>query len=66
MLDAYDEIMNNQDGDFGDDVDNWETSEGWEKKEKEKFDYAVGEKEQLSLSTRTVKILADIRDRQGR
>ena len=28
--------------------------------------YAVGEEEQMSLSRKTVKILANIRDRQGR
>ena len=66
MSDAYEEIINNHNGDYDDDVDNWDTSEGWEKKEKEKFDYAVGEKEQLCLATKTVKILANIRDRRGR
>ena len=38
----------------------------WRKKEKENYSFALGEKEQLSLATKSVKILANIRDRQGR
>ena len=35
----------------------------WTTKEKEKYSFTVGEKEQLSLATKSVKILADLRNR---
>ena len=35
----------------------------WRKKEKENYSFSVGEKEQMSLATKTVKILAGVRNK---
>jgi hypothetical protein len=34
----------------------------WSKEEKDKYNFAVGHKEQMSLATKSVKILANIRN----
>ena len=62
-MDAYEEIMANEKGYFEEDVDDWAMEEGWMSKEKWKKEHCIGFKEQMSLSTKTVKILADIRNK---
>ena len=63
MKDAYEAMMNVR---FEDGFYDEEDEVNWEKKEKEDFRFCVGEKEQLSLATKTVRILAGIRKRSGK
>ena len=63
MSDAYEEMMNVR---FEDGFQNEDDDFDWKKREKEDFGFCVGEGEQKNLATKTVKVLANIRDRQGR